>query len=124
MLAVVGAVAFVELRRGGANPQDTSAAAASGNSTAETHSPFNAIDAMPATATLPTPEAGNVETVVTARPDGGVADAPSVTDAIDAAVRPPHRSKPGGKGPRQPSRRGDHASSTGSAAPPIIDRGD
>jgi serine/threonine protein kinase len=124
-VAIGGAVAFVALRGSGdASPQAIPAAAAGGSSTIETHAPFTAIDAMPSTATHPVPAVGNVGTVVTAAPDGGVSDTPSVTEAIDAAVPLLHRPKPSGKGPRQPSRGGDHASSTGSATPPINDRGD
>jgi len=124
-VAIGGAIAFVGLRRGGdASRQSAPSATPGGSSTAETHAPSTAIDAMPSTGTLPTPEVGNVGTVVTATLDGGVSDAPSVADAIDAAVRPPHRPKPGGRGPRQPSTGRDHASSTGSATPPINDRGD
>jgi serine/threonine-protein kinase len=124
-VAIGGAIAFVALRGGDdASPQATPAAAAGGSSTIETHAPSTPIDAMPSTATHPVPAVGNAGTVVTVAPDGGVSDAPSDAEAIDAAVPLPQRPKPSGKGPRQPSRGRDHASSTGSATPPIIDRGD
>jgi serine/threonine-protein kinase len=122
--AVAGAAAFVALRGGDASPHTTPAAAPGGSGNAEPHAPSAVLDAMPSTATQPAPAVGNVDTVVTAGPDAGASDAESVAEAIDAAVGPRHRKKPGGKGPQQPSTGGQHERSTGSATPTIIDRGD
>jgi serine/threonine-protein kinase len=120
-VATGGTVAFVVVRAGG---DSSPGAAVSGSSTVEAHAHSTPIDAMPSTVTQSAPVLGGVGTVVTAGSDGGVADAPSVTEATDATIPLPRRPKSGSKGPRQPSRGRDHASSTGSATPSDIDRGD
>ena len=124
--AAIGGVAVVVAVRGGgdASPQARPTPEAAGSSTAEVHVPPAVIDAMPMAEMQDAPAESNAATIVTTAPDGGVADAPSVAAAIDAAVSPPDRRRTGGNAPRQSSRGGDHAGSTGSAASSTVDRGD
>jgi hypothetical protein len=124
-LAISVAVAFVGLRGGDDTSSEAAGARPAGEpSTAETHPQTIAIDAMPSTVRHVAPDDGGVASIATTAPDAAVSDAPSVAEAIDAAISPPDRSKTGAQGPHQPNRRGTHAGSTGSTTHRLIDRGD
>ncbi|HEX7843456.1 MAG TPA: serine/threonine-protein kinase [Kofleriaceae bacterium] len=117
-VAIVAAMALVELRGGSdARPQVNRSSAAGGSGAAEPHEPPTAIGAIPWTAP------GDAGVVTTSVSDAGVSDE-SISTATHAVVQPPPRPKQSSKDPRPPRRGGGHDSSAESATPLHIERSD
>jgi hypothetical protein len=120
--AILVGIAVVASRGDGISPQALGAPARGGSAPAAAQpTPNNAMPvaapppaAAPARAATPAIDSGEISS--SGAPDAGVSDAP--------AAAPPRRPTTGRRVQRSPAPGDNHASSTGSAAPSAIDRGD
>jgi serine/threonine-protein kinase len=137
VVAVGGAIAIVASLGGGGgggggtSPQIAPPETGSGRGVAA-HAPTPTAAAAPTIDARLTIDAGPATAIAgpgappPVAPDAGVVvtDVPDVSTPTGAGASPPHRPKAGSNRPRQPKIGTDHASPTGSATAPRIDRGD